>query len=180
MQITDAQKEIRSHFAGGFYGQLVAAVLWALSAALADFASSRLAMGTLVVGGFLIFPCTELLARIARRPELSRANELKALGMQIAFVLPVSMLLLVPVVGYNANLFYPAMMILVGAHYLPFVFLYGMRLYAVLAALLGCGGVFCALRCGGQFSIGGWYTAAVLFVFSLVAKAVAARERTSG
>jgi len=33
---------------------------------------------------------------------------LKGLGMQIAFVLPVSMLLLVPVVRYSANLFYPA------------------------------------------------------------------------
>jgi hypothetical protein len=124
---------------------------------------------------FLIFPFTELLARIRRTPELSKANELTGLGMQIAFVLPTSMLLLVPVVRYNVNLFYPAMMVLLGAHYTPFVFLYGMRVYAGLAAFLGGGGVFCALICGSRFSIGGWYTAAVLFLFSLLAKAVVAK-----
>ena len=32
-------------------------------------------------------------------------------------------------------------MVIVGAHYLPFVFLYGERLFAVLAAILVCLGV---------------------------------------
>jgi len=52
--------------------------------------------------------------------------------MQIAFVLPLSMPLLLPVSLYRLNWFFPAMMILLGAHYLPFVFLYGMRMFAVL------------------------------------------------
>jgi hypothetical protein len=43
--------------------------------------------------------------------------------MQAAFVLPLSMPLLLPVGLYRLNWFYPALMILVGAHYLPFVFL---------------------------------------------------------
>ena len=107
-------------------------------------------------------------------------NELSALGMQIAFVLPTSMLLLFPVTRYSVYLFYPAMMILLGAHYIPFVFLYGMRIYAGLAALLAGGGVFVALTCGSQFSIGAWYTAAVLFLFSLLAKAIVAKERKCG
>jgi hypothetical protein len=177
MNIAEAQKEMRSHFAGGFYGQLVASVVWSLSASLAAVASPARAMVALVLGGFLIFPFTELFARIRRMPTLSKANELTGLGMQIAFVLPTSMLLLVPVVRYNVNLFYPAMMVLLGAHYIPFVFLYGMRVYAGLAALLGGGGVFCALTCGSRFSIGGWYTAALLFLFSLLAKAIAAKEQ---
>jgi hypothetical protein len=70
------------------------------------------------------------------------------------------------------------MMILLGAHYIPFVFLYGMRVYAGLAACLGCGGVYFALRCGDNFSIGAWYTAALLFVFALVAGALARRNGT--
>jgi hypothetical protein len=53
--------------------------------------------------------------------------------MQVAFVLPASMPLLVPVGLYRLNWFYPAMTILLGAHYLPFVFLYGMRMFAALA-----------------------------------------------
>jgi hypothetical protein len=52
--------------------------------------------------------------------------------------------------------FYPALMILVGAHYLPFVFLYGMRMFAPLSAILvGCG-VVIALYFAGSFPLGGW------------------------
>jgi hypothetical protein len=155
-------------------------VLWAISASFAAFASPTIAIATLVLGGFLIFPFTELLTRVNRAPPISRMNELSALGMQIAFVLPTSMLLLFPVTRYSVYLFYPAMMILLGAHYIPFVFLYGMRIYAGLAALLAGGGVFVALTCGSQFSIGAWYTAAVLFLFSLLAKAIVAKERKCG
>jgi len=176
MNIAEAQKEIRSHFAGGFYGQLVSSAIWAISASLAVFVSSSAAIAALVFGGFLIFPITELLTRFNRAPALSKTNELKWLGMQVAFVLPVSMLVLFPVVRYSVYLFYPAMMVLLGAHYIPFVFLYGMRVYAGLATLLGCGGVFFALKCGSLFSIGAWYTAAVLFVFALLARAIVVKE----
>jgi hypothetical protein len=43
--------------------------------------------------------------------------------MQVALVLPFSMPLLLPVGRYRLNWFYPATMILLGAHYIPFVFL---------------------------------------------------------
>ena len=43
--------------------------------------------------------------------------------------------------GGRSDLFFPACMVIVGAHYLPFVFLYGMRLFAVLAALMTLVGV---------------------------------------
>ncbi len=178
MNIAEAQKEIRSHFAGGFHGQLVSSVLWAISASLATFASSAVAMATLVLGGFLIFPFTELLLGVSRTPALSKANELRGLGMQIAFVLPASMLLLFPVARYNVNLFFPAMMVLLGAHYIPFIFLYGMRVYAGLAALLVGGGVFFALSYPQRFSIGAWYTATVLLLFAVLARAIVEKERT--
>jgi hypothetical protein len=37
------------------------------------------------------------------------------------------------------------MMVVLGAHYLPFAFLYGMRILAALAALLVGGGVIIAM-----------------------------------
>ena len=55
-----------------------------------------------------------------RRASLSRENPFNNLGMQVAFVLPFSMLLLVPVGFYNLNWVFPALMVLLGAHYLPF------------------------------------------------------------
>jgi len=147
MTISEAQLEIRTRFVGGFYGQFVSGTLWLTSAALAVWRGPRASILMLVVGGFLIFPATELLIRaVGERAPVSRANALWSLGMQIAFVLPLSMPLLLPVGLYRLNWFYPALMILLGAHYLPFVFLYGMRMFAVLAAVLVGGGTLIAMN----------------------------------
>ena len=141
--------------------------LWLASAGLAAWRGPRASIIMLVVGGFFIFPATELLIRaIGERARISPANSLRSLGMQIAFVLPLSMPLLLPVGLYRLNWFYPAMMILVGAHYQPFVFLYGMRMFAVLAALLVGGGTLIAMYFSGSFSIGAWYTGTIMLVFA--------------
>jgi hypothetical protein len=97
--------------------------------------------------------------------------------MQIAFVLPMSMPLLLPVGLYRLNWFYPAMMILLGAHYLPFVFLYGMRMFAVLAALVVGGGTLIAMYFSGSFSIGAWYTGTILLVFAELGRMIVNHER---
>jgi len=107
MDIADAQREIRTRFVGGFYGQLVSGVLWLMSASLATWSPPRAAITTLVVGGFFIFPATELLLRVAGgKGPLSAPNSLRYLGMQVAFVLPLSMPILLPVGLYRLNWFY--------------------------------------------------------------------------
>jgi len=55
MNIVDAQREMRTRYVGGFYGQLVSGVLWLASAGLAEWISPRAAISTLVIGGFFIF-----------------------------------------------------------------------------------------------------------------------------
>jgi hypothetical protein len=173
MQIADAQREVRTRFAGGFYGQLVAGLLWLAAAGLGKWGTPRAAITALVVGGFFIFPATELLIRLSGSAgALSPANSLRSLGMQVAFVLPLSMPLLLPVGRYRLSWFFPAMMILVGAHYLPFVFLYGMRMFAVLAALLVIGGMAIALYAPGEFTAGAWYTGVMLLVFAGIGRAM--------
>ncbi len=181
MRISEAQKEMRTRFVGGFYGQLVSGWLWLVSASLATWGSPRAGITMLVVGGFFIFPLTELLVRVGGVKEsLSADNALRGLGMQVAFVLPVSMPLLVPVSLYRLNWFYPAMMVLLGAHYLPFVFLYGMRHFAGLAALLVSGGIVTALYWSASFSVGAWYAGATLLAFAFVGRALVRHELSSG
>ncbi len=179
MDIGEAQREVRTRFAGGFYGQLVSGVLWLVSASLATWSTPRAAITTLVLGGFLIFPMTELLIRAGGAKSLSAQNSLHYLGMQVAFVLPLSMPLLLPVGLYRLDWFYPGLMILLGAHYIPFVFLYGMRMFAALAALLIGGGVVLAMYWPDGFSIGAWYTGAMLVLFAGVGGAIARREATN-
>jgi len=177
MTISEAQLEIRTRFVGGFYGQFVSGILWLISAGLAVWRGPRASIIMLVVGGFFIFPATELLIRsIGERAPVSSANALRSLGMQIAFVLPLSMPLLLPVGLYRLNWFYPAMMILLGAHYLPFVFLYGMRMFAVLAALLVGGGTLIAMYFSASFSIGAWYTGTILLAFAELGRMIVNHE----
>jgi hypothetical protein len=177
MDIADAQREMRTRFVGGFYGQLVSGVLWLLSAGLATWSTPRAAITMLVLGGFLIFPVTELLIRfVAGKAPLSALNSLRHLGMQVAFVLPLSMPLLLAVGLYRLNWFYPGMLILLGAHYLPFVFLYGMRMFAVLSALLIVGGMVIAMYGSSSFSVGAWYASAILVLFAGLGRAAIGHE----
>jgi hypothetical protein len=53
-------------------------------------------------------------------------------------------------------------MIGVGAHYLPFIFFYGLWEFGVLAAILIGAGLACARYFPSPFAIGGWFTALVL------------------
>ena len=181
MDISDAQREVRTRFAGGFYGQLVSGVLWLVSASLATWSTPRAAITMLVLSGFFIFLMTELLLRVAgTKNPLSADNALHYLGMQVAFVLPLSMPLLLPVGLYRLNWFYPALMVLVGAHYIPFVFLYGMRLFAVMAAMLVGGGVVIAMYWSSSLSIGAWYAGAMLVLFAGVGWTTTRREAREG
>src|SRR5260370_38960002 len=142
MDIQDAERESRSVYFGGFWGQLVSSIIWLVSAALGTWVTRKASILAVVIGGFFIFPLTQLMLRLSgRRASLSRENPFNQLGMQVAFVLPFSMLLLVPVGLYNLNLFFPALMVLLGAHYLPFATLYGMRMFLFLAGILIAAGV---------------------------------------
>src|SRR5688500_290163 len=96
MLIADAQRDVRTTFLGGFVGQLVSAVLWAVSAALATWGRPRQAIIALVVGGFFIFPATQLGLRVlGRTGRLAPSNPFGQLGMQVA----VTFLLSLPLVG---------------------------------------------------------------------------------
>lgn len=172
MHIEDAQRDVRTTYAGGFHGQLVSGFLWFTAAAMSVWVSAAAGIVTLLLGGTLIFPLTTLLLRIGGRPaSLPRGHPMSALAMQIAFTVPLGLLVAVAASGYRQDWFFPAAMVVVGAHYLPFVFLYGMPLFAVLAALLSFGGVALALWLSGPFSIGGWITGAVLVGFAFVLRA---------
>lgn len=178
MLIHDAQREVRTVFLGGFAGQLVSAIIWLVSAALATWVEPTVGIWVLVAGGVFIFPLTQLVLRLmGRRASLSPDNKLNGLAMQVAFTLPLNLPLVAAATVYRLDWFYPAFMIALGAHYLPFVFLYGTPHFAALAALLVGVGIALALYIPGPFALGGWLTAALLFLFSVIGAYLVRRER---
>lgn len=177
MNISDAQRDIRSVFLGGFAGQLVSSLVWLLSAVLATWHSPKSAIIALVVGGMFIFPLTQLLLRLMGRPaSLSKGHPMNALAIQIAFTLPLNLPLIAAATAYRLNWFYPAFMIAVGTHYLPFIFLYGMPQFGVLAALLIGAGLTIGLYLHSVFCLGAWMTALILLLFAFIGRSVALRE----
>ena len=58
MLITDAQREMRTAYMGGFIGQLVAGIIWALSAAFSIWISPKIGMIILFFVSMLLFPLT--------------------------------------------------------------------------------------------------------------------------
>jgi hypothetical protein len=180
MDIQVAQREVRSVYVGGFWGQLVASVIWMMSAALGTWVTPKASILTIVIGGFFIFPVTQMLLRLSgHRASLSRENPFNSLAMQVAFVLPLSMLLLVPVGLYRLNWFFPALIVLVGAHYLPFASLYGTRMFLFLSAILVAVGVVVALCFSRTFSLGAWVAGLALFAFAWIGRCIATGEASA-
>jgi hypothetical protein len=172
VDIADAQFEVRNAYLGGFVGQLVSSAIWFASAAIATLVDPKTGFWTLAIGGAAIFPVTQALLRLAGRgAALDRPNPLSKLGMQIAFTVPFALPLAGAATLHNLGWFYPACMILVGAHYLPFVFLYGMKTFAILAVALLCAGYAIGFLAPQAVVLGGWVGGAILLAaaFGLLA-----------
>lgn len=169
MEISTAQSDVRATFLGGFAGQLVSSIIWGASAAAATWYSHNAGIIVLVVAGCFIFPLTLLVLRVMGRPAgLPKGHPMNALGMQVAFMLPLNLPLVAAATLFRHNWFYPSVMLLLGTHYLPFVFMYGMPQFAALAAALIACAVCFALYVPGVFAVGGWTTAALLLLFAFL------------
>ena len=81
---------------------------------------------------------------------------------------------------YRRDWFYPATMIIVGAHYLPFGFLYGMWQFPVLGAVLLALGLKFGLSAPATFGTPAWITACALFLYAFYALIVTTREARAG
>jgi len=181
MLVADAQREVRLTFMGGFPGQVVSGTMWLVSAALGTWGSTQNAILVLVVGGAFIFPLTQLLLRaMGRRASLDPGNPLAGLAMQIAFTIPLSLPLIGAATIHRLDWFFPAFLVVVGAHYLPFVFLYGMWSFALLAAILIFGGTWIGVTMSGAFSVGGWFGGAAILAFAVLGLILAGREERRG
>jgi hypothetical protein len=178
MDIQIAQHDVRTTFIRGSVGQAVSGLIWLVSVVLATWSSERNAILTLVLGGTFIFPLTQVALRLLRHTgSLPKGHPMNQLATQTAFIVPLSLPLIGAASLYNINWFYPAFMLVVGVHYMPFMFLYGMWEFAVLAAILIFGAVGIGMGFPHSFTLGGWFTAIALLLFTVTVQ-ITARNRT--
>jgi len=177
MNIAEAQKEVRTVYLGSFSGLIVTSIIWLLSSAAGMWGSTGLAILALVLGGTFIFPLSSLLLKaMGRSATLSRENPFGLLAMQIAFTIPFTYPVIAAATIHNINWFYPAFMVVVGAHYLVFIFLYGMWQFGILAVLLVGLGTAIGIYLPDTFTLGGWVGAMIYLAFAFPFRAIALRK----
>lgn len=170
MTLEESQSEMRAVYRRGSVGQLVTGLVWLGSAALATEGDKRLAIIALLVGGMLIFPLTQVVLRWrGGRTSPSRQNPLPGFALQSVFAMGALYPLVYAAALHNLNWFYPAFLIVVGVHYVSFIFLYGMWEYSLLASILVGSGVALGTFFPIAFSPGAWIGATVLLLFALYA-----------
>ena len=176
MRIEAAQRDVREAHLGGGCGVLVSGAVWIASGVVALVVGPRAAMLTNFFGGMLIFPLSMLVSRLLGRSGLlADGNPFGALARESAFMMVICIPLAFAAASVKVEWFFPTMMVLVGAHYLPFATLYGMRSYwAIGAAMVGAGYLLAAG--GASVATGAFVGAALELAFAPLAFWLVRRE----
>ncbi|WP_206448244.1 DUF7010 family protein [Agrococcus sp. KRD186] len=169
MSIAEAQADVRRIYQGGAVGPWVSSAIWLIAAAVTTWGSEVAGAAALFLGGILIFPLTTLALTLLGGPAgLPKGHPMIALAALTAITVPIGLIVALWLLPQSPHIFTSAAMVIVGAHYLPFVFLYGMRVYAALAAVLCAGGVLIALAVPNPGPVAAWAGAGVLIVFGFI------------
>lgn len=176
MTIAEAQRDVRESHLGGATGMLVSGVLWVGCGVVALTSGSRTAMLAITFGGMSIFPVSMLIVRLLGRSGLlAHGNPLGQLARESAFLMVLCIPLAFAAAIAKLEWFFPAMMVVVGMHYLPFATLYGMRLYWALgAAMMGAG--YLLAFSGASFATGAFVGGALELAFAPLALLATRRE----
>lgn len=139
--LADAQHDMRTGYLGGAVGLLVSGSMWAIAGAVCVARSPHAAVWALFVGGALIHPVAMALTRLFGHPgKHTPGNPLGALALATTVWM---ILMLFPAYGiaqWRIELFFPAMLFVIGGRYLCFATLYGTRLYYACGAVLALAG----------------------------------------
>ena len=134
---------MREAYAGGGPGMFASALAWLAAGLVAVQVSPERAVLTLFAGGMLIFPVGVLLTKaLGYRGQHAHGNPLGTLAIETTVWLVFSMPIAYVVSLYRVDLFFPAMLLVIGGRYATFATMYGTRVYWV------CGGALVAAAYG--------------------------------
>lgn len=172
----DYHKEIRHSYLGGFTILLLEGIFWILAGVVGQLGSKNIGILIIIFSGVFFYPLSQLFQLILKRPKISKENPLKALFTQISLIIPFSFPLIFMLIKENVNLFFPALSIIVGAHYLPFIFSYQMKTYWLLSALLVIGGIVFGFIIEEHFANCAYFTGSILILFSIIHRYLIKKE----
>lgn len=168
MDFKESQRDMNISYIGGATGVLASGLIWGIAGIVGILASNITSMLTLFVGGMLIFPLSILFSKILKRSGKHDANNiLKHLAVENLGILFVGLFLAFVMAQINQVLFFPVMLLIIGARYLLFQSLYGLKSYWFLGALLILAGGICIMM-NLPFITGAFAGSVIEIVFAFI------------
>ena len=141
LTIADAQQDMRTAYLGGAPGLFVSGTVWTIAGLVCLLKSPQAAVWALYAGGVLIHPLSSLLTRLVGRSGKHAAGN--PLGM-LAFATTIWMILMLAlaygIALWHIELFFPAMLFVIGGRYLTFATLFGTKLFWICGGVLALAG----------------------------------------
>ena len=176
--LNNQHAEYRRCHAGGAAYLAVEGLLWILSASLGAAGQMRAAMLILLIGGMFIHPIATSSSRLLRMPKPNDSNRLSILSTWIALTIPLGLPLIFMATSVGReNLFFPAFTVLVGAHWLPFAYVYSMKSFLARAGIMVFAGVLFGFVFTQFIAVCGFVAGGILLFFAIIHFAVVRRER---
>jgi hypothetical protein len=126
----------------------------------------------------LIHPIAAACSRVLKMPGPGNSNRLAILSTWIALTIPLGLpLVFMATAAGRENLFFPAFTVLVGAHWLPFAYVYAMKSFVALAVILVLAGILFGFVFTQFFAACGFVAGGVLLLFAIIHFVVVRGER---
>ena len=146
MDFTESQKDMSRAYCGGATGALASGIVWISAGLIGLYSSPFNSMLALLIGGMFIFPISLLFSKLlGASAKHGAANVLSKLAIENLGILFGGLFIAVIVAQLNSLLFYPVMLVIIGARYLTFQTLYGLKVYWALGGLLMISGFYLAI-----------------------------------
>ncbi|WP_295494731.1 hypothetical protein [Sphingorhabdus sp. EL138] len=137
MHLGESQRDMRRAYVNGGVGIFVSGLLWVIAGAVTHYGDLFSGMAALFFGGMLIHPLSLLLARrVFYRGRARAANPMEMLALQSTAFLIIGLAIAYLVSGTYGDWFFAIALLAVGARYLVFQTVYGMRMFVVLGLVL--------------------------------------------
>jgi hypothetical protein len=139
--LADFQRDMRTGYLDGAPGIFTSGTVWAVATAVCLWRTPLDAVWTLFCGGVLIHPLAALLTRaLGRSGKHTAGNPLGPLALATTIWMILMLVLAYGIALWRIDLFFPAMLFVIGGRYLCFATLFGTRLFWLLGAALALAG----------------------------------------
>ena len=175
--IADAQRDMRIAYYDGAPGIMTSGMVWLVAGTFAQYASPERGVWVLLIGGMFIHPLAVLFNKaLGRSGNHNPANPLAGLAMASTFWMIMCLLLAYAISTVRVDLFFPAVLLIIGGRYLTFATLYGTKIYWVCGAVLALA-AFPLVKLNATPAIGAFTGGLIEVAFALAVFASAERSQ---